>query len=124
MSISNEQFEEMQARCDAARKGPLVCGSPDPGDQQAVRPREVGQDQGEEGDPRRPHVFIVSFRRRLLDPDGLYGGVKYFLDSLRYAGIIPDDRDADITLEVIQKQVKTKAEETTMISVERRQMHW
>ncbi len=62
-------------------------------------------------------VSIVSFRQRLLDIDNLYGGVKYFVDSLRYAGLIYNDDPESITLHVSQVKVKTKQEERTEIEI-------
>lgn len=65
----------------------------------------------------RPVVRIASFRRRVLDPDNLIGGCKYFIDGLRHAGLIPDDRPEDITLEVRQEKVTSKIEERTEIEI-------
>jgi hypothetical protein len=50
-------------------------------------------------------VRVKSCRRKLLDPDNLTGGVKYFVDGLRYAGLIPDDAPDKIILEVSQEKV-------------------
>ena len=55
--------------------------------------------------PRRIHVSIESYRRRLLDPDNLAGGCKAILDCLRRCDAIPDDRPEDITLETSQQKV-------------------
>lgn len=61
-------------------------------------------------------VSIVSFRHgRLLDPDNLTG--KYFLDSIRYAGLIPDDSSREIQYSIRQIQVATPAEERTEITI-------
>lgn len=73
--------------------------------------------QGEKGDSPRFAVLVISCRRKLLDPDNLVGGAKYFIDGLRYAGIIPEDRPEDIDLAVRQQKVKTKIEERTEIVV-------
>lgn len=61
----------------------------------------VGKAHGEKGNPGRIRVGIVSYRKRLIDPDNLCP--KYFIDCLRYAGIIPDDSAKHITLEVSQE---------------------
>lgn len=61
-------------------------------------------------------VRIVSFRRRLCDVDNLCP--KYFIDCLRYAGIIKDDSPKYITLTVSQEQVRRKADERTEITVD------
>lgn len=62
-------------------------------------------------------VRITSYRRRLLDPDNLAGGVKYFLDCCKYCGLISDDAPDEITLEVRQEQVKSKTAERTEIEI-------
>jgi hypothetical protein len=61
-------------------------------------------------------VRIISFRRRLIDPDNLCP--KWFIDCLRYWGYIQDDRPQDIVLEVSQEKVQTKADEHTRIEIE------
>lgn len=76
----------------------------------------MAKEAGERIDPVRVQLSIVSFRRRLIDPDNLCP--KYFIDCLRYAGIIPNDREEDITLQVSQVKVKTKAEERTELEIE------
>ena len=81
----------------------------------AVRHEPVEQEKREARHAGRFHVRVVSFRRRLLDPDNLCP--KYFIDCLRYAGLIPDDRAQDITLESRQEKVGSKAEERTEIEI-------
>lgn len=61
-------------------------------------------------------VRLTSCRIRLLDPDNLCP--KYFIDGLRYAGLLPDDREKDICLEIRQVKVATKGEERTEIELE------
>lgn len=62
-------------------------------------------------------VCIRSFRcGQPVDPDNLAG--KYFIDALRYAGIIPNDRQEDIIYQITQTRVKTRKEERTEIEVE------
>lgn len=60
-------------------------------------------------------VRVTSYRFRLLDPDNLCP--KYFIDCLRYAEIIPNDREEDISLEVRQVKVNRRGEERTEIQV-------
>lgn len=81
----------------------------------AVRAEPVAAPARETGDPSRVRVRVVSFRRKLCDPDNLCP--KYFVDCLRYAGLIPDDREADIILEVRQVRVAGKTEERTEVEV-------
>lgn len=64
----------------------------------------------------RVRVRVTSFRVRLLDPDNLCP--KYFIDCLRYANCIRDDRQQDITLEVRQEKVESKLLERTEIVIE------
>jgi len=63
-------------------------------------------------------VRIRSYRcGRLCDPDNLVG--KYFVDALRYAGIIPDDTPEKIIYQIAQEKVKTRKEERTEVEVDR-----
>jgi hypothetical protein len=80
-----------------------------------VRHEPVGSSPRETQNPGRIVVRIVSFRQRLLDPDNLCP--KWFIDGLRYAGLIPGDREEDITLEVRQFKVRDKAGERTEIEL-------
>lgn len=83
----------------------VICGEPE----------TAVQDQ--KGDPGRYTVVIESRRRRLLDPDNLVGGVKFFLDSLRYFRVIPEDTTKAIKLVVFQTKVRDKTAEKTVIKV-------
>lgn len=92
--------------------------SSSPESQRPVRNDALGQAPRKEGYLGRSKVRITSFRRRLLDPDNLIGGTKYFTDCLRYSGLISGDAEAQIRLEVSQQKVATKAEEHTLIEIE------
>lgn len=83
--------------------------------QQVVPNEPLGKNKGEAPDTGRIAVRITSFRRRLIDPDNLCP--KYFIDGLRYAGLIPNDRQEDITLQVDQVKVKSKSEERTKVEL-------
>lgn len=91
-----------------------AASSPKP--EQVILDEPVAEKAGETKDSAPIHVSIRSYRRRLLDPDNACP--KYFIDCLRYSGLIPDDRPEDITLQVSQVKVKTKAEERTEITIE------
>lgn len=67
--------------------------------------------QGKKENPTRCRVSIVSYRRRLIDPDNLIP--KYFIDSLRYLKVIEDDSAKHIVLEV--RQEKSKMEYTEIL---------
>lgn len=88
--------------------------SPEP--QLPVQREPMGQEAGEAGDTKSVHVSVTSYRRRVIDPDNLCP--KYFIDCLRYAGIITDDTAEAITLTVTQQKVPTKEAEKTVISIE------
>jgi len=83
----------------------------------------LGKIEGEKGNTGgnspKYRVRVRSNRVRQLDLDNLYGGVKYFIDTLRYAEIIPDDDPSSIELEVTQTKVKGYKNETTEMEVER-----
>jgi len=95
--------------------GSSPCAKPE----QAVRHDPLAAVQREEGHSSRFQVCITSFRRRLLDPDNLAGGCKYFVDCCRYGKLIPDDRPQDIELITRQVKVKSKEQEQTVIEIER-----
>ena len=88
----------------------------DPQPQPAVLHASVEPVQGKAFYSGRVLVRITSYRRRLLDPDNLTP--KWFLDSCRYSRIISDDRPEDISLQIGQEKVKTKAEERTEILIQ------
>lgn len=119
--FANWTMAEVEAHNRRVRKeyGPApdrLPSSPEP--QQAIRHEPVGPPPREESHPARYVVRITSYRcGTLLDPDNLAGGVKYFVDSLRYAGLIPDDRPQDIELQTAQVKVSKRNEERTEITV-------
>src|SRR5262245_56261030 len=68
--------------------------------QSPLRDDPVATPSRKNRDANRVRVRVVSFRARLCDPDNLCP--KYFIDCLRYAGLIADDAPDCITLEVRQ----------------------
>ncbi len=83
---------------------------------QAFCDESLATNPGKTGNPGRCHISIVSYRRRLLDPDNLCP--KYAIDALRYAKIIPDDTEKDITYTITQKKVEKKNQEKTLIIID------
>lgn len=83
--------------------------------QRAVCDGALAEVQREVRNSNRVAVRITAFRVRQLDPDNCCP--KYFIDGLRYAGLLPDDRPQDIELTVAQAKVETKAEERTEIEL-------
>ena len=79
----------------------------------AVRNEPLAKGGGKKEDTGRIHIRLTARRKRLIDPDNLV--FKYFIDCLRYAGAIPDDRAEDVTIET--RQEKTREEEETLIEL-------
>lgn len=73
----------------------------------------VGEVGGEKAHTGRILVRITVYRKRCVDPCN--AGQKYLVDCLRYAGILVDDREEDIALEINQE--KTRGEEETLIEL-------
>jgi hypothetical protein len=88
---------------------------PGPVPKPAPEPEPVGPGPAKEAYPGKYAVCVVSYRRRLLDEDNLCP--KYHIDSLRYAGLLPSDAPDKATIKTSQVQVRTKAEERTVISI-------
>ncbi len=61
-------------------------------------------------------IRVVSYRRRLLDEDNL--AEKYFVDCLRYSGLIPGDSPDRCRIVTTQEKVGSKEEERTEITVD------
>ena len=91
--------------------------SQNPKPQPAPRYEPVAEERRAQQNTGRFLVSIRSFRTRLLDPDNLVGGCKYFLDCCRYAGLIPGDEPDKVTLSVSQEKVSSSGEERTEIEI-------
>jgi len=115
---------EIRRRMPNASEAFIKRNAEDCNDSQAPSPKSkrpfchepLGKAAGKEEDSGRVRVRVISFRTRLIDPDNL--APKYFIDCLRYAGFIRDDRAQDIILEVSQEKVQSKADECTRIEIE------
>ena len=83
----------------------------------------VGKVEGEVGHEQRSvsrhRVRNISRRVRLCDADNLVGGCKHIIDSLRIAGIIPEDDPTSISLEVSQEKVSSYKKEETWVEITR-----
>jgi hypothetical protein len=73
----------------------------------------VGEAGGEKAHTGRILVRITVFRKRLTDPDN--NNCKWIIDCCRYAKLLHDDREQDVTLEI--RQEKTRGEEETLIEL-------
>lgn len=94
---------------------PSPCSKPE----RPVRHEPLGSEAGKEshasGVSGRVRVRVLSYRRRLIDPDNLTA--KYFVDACRYSGLIRDDTAKEIEFTVGQVKVATKAEQRTEIEI-------
>ena len=88
-------------------------GSSNPKSKRLVRNESLAAAGGKKENTGRIHIRLTARRKRLIDPDNLV--FKYFIDCLRYAGAIPDDRAEDVTIET--KQEKTRQKEETIIEL-------
>lgn len=53
-----------------------------------------------------------------VDLDNLWGGMKPFIDALRYLDLIPEDKPSEVDISVRQSRVSTREEEGTLIVLE------
>jgi hypothetical protein len=83
--------------------------------QQALCDEPMAEGKSKKGYALRSTIRIISYRRRLLDPDNLCP--KAFIDSIRRAGLVADDNPQAIVLQVEQRKVKSKADERTVIEI-------
>lgn len=117
MRMSREDYERLRQRhperCPAIDADDSA-SSPKP--EPPVRHDALAAAPREARDAMRVRVRVTSFRVRLLDPDNLCP--KYFVDCLRYANCIRDDRPEDIALEIRQEKVASKLLERTEITIE------
>lgn len=110
-----KEYERKQ-RAEANRAAGRVLPGAEP--ERPVRHALHPEVSGEKKDTPRFRVRITSFRKRLLDPDNLAGGCKYFIDCCRYCGLIPNDRPEDIIFESRQEKVASSVQEYTEVIIE------
>jgi hypothetical protein len=88
------------------------------------RPEKLVCDSEGEAQSAGRVALVFTLRRvRLLDPCAKYGSCKALIDGLRYAGILYDDREEDITLEVNQEKVRHFKDEETLIFIKLPEKH-
>lgn len=88
---------------------------PRPEPKSAVLHEPLGPIPGKKKDPGRILIRITSFRRHLLDTDDICP--KYFVDCLRYAGLLHSDSFAAAEVATRQKKVRLPEEERTEIEI-------
>lgn len=119
--MTREQLNELLAKPSiAARNLDLLKvqrAAPSAKLEHFVGKESVEATRGAGSDSGRYRVRITSRRKRLLDPDNLVG--KYFVDSCRYAGLIPNDSATEIEYSITQVKVGKGEKEETIIEIER-----
>jgi len=83
--------------------------------QPAIRNESLAEAEGKKEDTGRVHIRIVFVRTRLIDPDNNIS--KWEVDCLRYAGVIKNDREQDVTIETGQRKAAKGEQEKTIIEV-------
>lgn len=93
-----------------SRLPPAAREKPDPSNEPvAAKPRKIA-------DPVRRALLIKSYRRRLLDGDGVW--IAYLIDALQRAGILFDDSPGWLEkIEVLQIKVAEKRHERTEVII-------
>ena len=113
MKLTTEQLRNLGY---VERNGKWVkAGGAAPGaePQPVVRHEPVAAAARKTRDAGRVRIGVVSYRARLCDPDNLCP--KYFIDCLRYAGLIADDTPDCITLEVRQVRCRRAEQRTELL---------
>jgi hypothetical protein len=71
----------------------------------------------EKTNSRRISVRVESIRKRLIDPDNLCA--KWFVDCLRYCGVLRDDTASDIEFTITQRKAKKGEQERTELTIDK-----
>ena len=79
--------------------------------------RKVREFINETDPPRKMRLNLFVGRKRLLDPDNLYGGAKPVIDAIKKVALLYDDSVAYINLEIHQYSCG-KAKPSTLITLE------
>lgn len=103
--ITNQAGYSISGNDSRARRSPEL--------EQAAWVGTLGEAETKGGVQERFLVRVVAYRRRLLDEDNL--SCKAHVDFLRYAGIIPDDKPPQVSIQT--SQVKIKAPEESRIEL-------
>ena len=81
----------------------------------STRTGTLAKNEKQEGTTGRVHLRITSVRKRLIDPDNLFA--KSTIDCLRYGGLLIDDCENQISLEISQKKVAKGEDPHTTIEI-------
>jgi hypothetical protein len=63
------------------------------------------------------HCRFTLRRKSLLDVDAKYASTKDLLDCLVFSGLIPGDKEGQITLEVVQQKIGRGEVEQTVVEI-------
>ncbi len=124
-SINNHQQQTNHANTTQSSQSrssthhPLDAGLHDTQPKRRHRPALVGVDKGKTQGQGCFEVRITRYGGRLLDEDNFHGGCKALIDELRYAGLIPDDNPASISLRYEQRVVG-RSEWGTLVQIKKK----
>ena len=92
-------------------------------DEVALVTPEGREHQGPVRTDGRITVRITIARCKPCDPDNAIGGIKPLIDALRHSGLIPEDSNEAIRLEVEQVKAGKKAEENVSVTLQYPDLH-
>lgn len=96
----------------------LSAGAAIPHAEQRERPQALARrDEGKAPGARLLHCRFTLCRKSFLDVDAKYSSVKDLLDCLVLSGVLPGDKEGQITLEVVQQKPLKGEPEQTVIEV-------
>ena len=110
----NDEFAKLFSRASASFReaNPQLFAAKPVGVQTLAS--EISRQEKSDG---RIVVGIVMFRCRLLDKDNAYAATKSLTDCLRNVGLIPDDSEKHIALQVTQEKVAHRDDQCTEITI-------
>lgn len=120
MKNLREKFPNASASFLAVNSNGLQSAKPQSDAQHAldkVAKRKEKSSQSSLGRDRRIAISYTIKRVRLQDEDNAMGGTKAITDSLKLAGLIPDDNPEAVSITVQQEKVKSFADEKLEIEI-------
>ena len=115
-SASNKRGAKTRA-ANKARAAQVSGAEPQQDAAKALGATALKQAQGPARPDQRIGVHITVRKLRPCDHDNCVGGLKPLIDSLRDSGLIPEDSEEAIRLEVTQERVSSKPQEGVSITL-------
>lgn len=117
MRLKTDELSRILAKAGYSVAGGVDRGAPHPVVERRHPDEPLAPDCAQESDSAQYFVRVVSYRVRLLDEDNLCE--KFHIDALRYSLLLPSDAPSRCRIITTQEKVRTKAEEKTVITIER-----